>query len=94
MSLPAISTDCTYLPTFWYWGDNQSPVTFFDGKGNAISSYSAGGYAVNAAMSPNGSYAVILSDSPSSGYSLPPCILGTRVRLAFTIRTRLWLLSL
>jgi hypothetical protein len=78
-SAPTISGDCTYLSSFWYWGGNQSPVTFFDSQGNAISSYSPGGYTVNAALSPDRSYAVIVSDEGSgsgSTYSLAFVYLG------------------
>ena len=78
-SMPTVSADCTYLPSFWYWGGNESPVTFFDSQGNAILSYNPEGFTVNAALSVDGHYAAIVSQQgagASSSYSLAFVYLG------------------
>ena len=78
-STPTISGDCTYLPSFWYWGGNQSPVTFFDSQGNSISGYNPQGFTVNVALSADGHYAAIVSQQgvgQASSYSLAFVYLG------------------
>jgi PQQ-like domain len=67
---------CDSPPSFWWWSGDQSPVIFFDSRGNAISSYDPGGFTVAAAISPDHDYAVVASDNISSVSSLALVYLG------------------
>ncbi len=75
---PIVSTGgCSPLPSFWYWGGNESPVSFFDSQGTTVSSYTPGGYMANAALSPDRNYAAIVSNEGSnSSYLLTFVFLG------------------